>query len=252
MTLSKGQIIGVVVATVAIAAGIGFLIWYIEKNKKLQTLGPKHPKPVTGNLALSAPPAVVGDAAAMAPASFVDPNANAYATRTPDLATTSGAHLYDASNPAPSDPQPVESDYAGGSGVGRQAAADDQWAPKEMMSQNDALAQANAENAQWFSANLLPNAELSCANDGMVTDGPTYEELAIFTPRLIEASIASRYFMDPPVVRKPCAGSDVLRPRPLISASAGSRENLVWGISSVQQSDLALQNAGSQSVFCLS
>ena len=111
MTLSKGQIIGIVVVTAAIAVGIGFLIWYIEKNKSTpQTPAPNQSSaPVqAANLALTGPSI----------SNLVDPNANSYATRTPDLATSSGAHLYDASNPAPSDPQPVESDYSAGSGVG--------------------------------------------------------------------------------------------------------------------------------------
>lgn len=126
---------------------------------------------------------------------------------------------------------------------------DEQWAPIGLMSQNSSLSQANAENAQWSSASLLPNADLQCNRDGMISDGPTFEELKAYTPDLMKASQASQYFMDPPSVNR-FKGSDILRPLPIIGSSAGSRENLVWSVSSTQQSDLAQLNAGQQSLFC--
>ena len=263
---SNRKLFGWIGIGVLIALAVAGVIAWIEKDKK-----DKNHSDSSNTVSIGAPVSAQQQAAAaqaraqaMAqaqahaqaqaamPARPISPDNNAYADRTPDLATEDLSNeLYGVPNPAPYNPQPTETDYSSVAGLGRQATPDDQWAPKDMMTQNEALSQANAENAQWFSGNLLPNADLQCSQDGMVTDGPTYEELAIFTPRLMEASIASRYFMDPPVVNKPCGGSDILRPRPLISSSAGSRENLVWGISSIQQSDLALQNAAAQSVFCL-
>lgn len=175
---------------------------------------------------------------------YDDAQENVYQNRTPDLRTKTNENpLYDSFGNPVTGPQPIDADSA-------QLVNDDgEWAPVDTMSSNEALSMANPDNAQWFSGNLLPNAELQCNQDGMITDGPTYEELAIFTPKLMEASVASRYFMDPPTVKRNCGG-DILRPLPLITASAGSRENLVWGISSIQQSDMALYNAGQEKVFC--
>jgi len=179
----------------------------------------------------------------------VQPSYANTADRTPGLATSKdGASLHDMNGLGATGPQPIEADYSSTANL-RQAAPDDQWAPVDTMSSNDALSLANPDNAQWFSQNLLPNAELSCANDGMVTDGPTFEELAIFTPNLLEASVASRFFQEPPQLRPRCGGFDI-RPTPMVSASAGSRESLTWGISSIQQSDVALDNAARTRLFC--
>lgn len=192
-------------------------------------------------MALSAAPMNTGYA--------VQPSAVSTANRTPDLSTERGANsLYDLNGLSPSGAQPIEADYSSGTNL-RQDAPDDQWAPVSTMSANEALSLANPDNAQWFSQNLLPNAELNCSRDGMITDGPTFEELAIYTPRLLEAAAASRFFMEPPQLRSR-SGSD-LRPTPMISASAGSRESIPWGISSIQQSDVALDNAARIRAFCV-
>jgi hypothetical protein len=215
---------------VLLIGGVAFLAYEIAKKKKATDSQPTSSMALSGEKARSNMPRL--------------------ADRTPDLATEAGGNqLYDVNGTATTGPQPVEIDYES-SFSARQPAPDEQWAGINVMSSNDALSMANPDNAQWFSQNLLPNAELSCGNDGMITDGPTFEELSIFTPRLLEAAQASRFFQEPPQLRGR-NGSDI-RPVPIPSASAGSRDNLTWGISSIQQSDIALDNAGRMRAFCVS
>lgn len=223
--------------TILVVAGIvGVVLYERERKKKEQAAASGG-----SSLALSAAPMVTG--------AGIQPSAVSTANRTPDLATVQGVNsLYDLNGLSPNGAQPIEADYGTGANL-RQDAPDDQWAPVTTMSSNEALSLANPDNAQWFSQNLLPNAELNCSKDGMITDGPTFEELAIYTPRLLEAAAASRFFMEPPQLRSR-SGSD-LRPTPMISASAGSRESIPWGISSVQQSDVALDNAARIRAFCV-
>lgn len=227
---STFKYVAIIGGAALIIGGIAYLAIELAKKKKSTNLTPTTSMAMSGNRSPVSTPRL--------------------ADRTPDLATEAGANqLYDVNGTLSTGPQPVEIDYES-SFSARQAAPDEQWAGINVMSSNDALSMANPDNAQWFSQNLLPNAELSCGNDGMVTDDPTFEELSIFTPRLLEAAQASRFFQEPPQLRRG-TGSDP-RPIPVIAASAGSRDNLTWGISSVQQSDVALDNAGRMRVFCVS
>lgn len=240
--LSTGAKVAIgVVGALAVAGIVAAIV--IEKKKKDEKLIPTNPPmtPTNPPSSLAAAPQHSNYAVESSP---VSPS-----SLTPDLRTESdGNSLYDMNGRSPTGAQPIEADYSSGM-FRRQDAPDDQWAPVDMMSSNDALSLANPDNAQWFSQNLLPNAELSCSNDGMVTEGPSFEELAIFTPRLLEASVASRFFQEPPQLRSRCGGSDI-RPTPLIPASAGSRESIPWAISSLQMSDVALDNAARIRAFC--
>lgn len=234
---TKKWVVGGILAAVVIAGIVAVVLWEREKKKKEQAAA-------SGNSSMA-----VSSTHVAQPSYAVAPSPAGSMDRTPDLSTDkSGNSLYDLNGLSVNTAQPIEADYSF-TGNMRQASPDDQWAPINTMSSNDALSLANPDNAQWFSQNLLPNAELSCSNDGMVTDGPTFEELAIYTPRLLEAAAASRFFMEPPQL-KSRSGSDI-RATPIISASAGSRDNIPWGISSIQQSDVALDNAARIRAFCV-
>jgi len=237
--LSTGAKVAIGVVGLLAVAGIVAAI-VIEKKKKDEKLVPTNP---------AASPSSSLAVARQHSDYSIHSSPVSPSSLTPDLRTESdGNSLYDMNGRSATGAQPIEIDYSSGM-FRRQDAPDDQWAPVDMMSSNDALSLANPDNAQWFSQNLLPNAELSCSNDGMVTEGPSFEELAIFTPRLLEASVASRFFQEPPQLRSRCGGSDI-RPTPLIPASAGSRESIPWAISSLQMSDVALDNAARIRAFC--
>jgi hypothetical protein len=230
---------------IAIGAGIvgvvALIVWaIIEAMKKSK------PTPTTGStMAMSS-----GPYSHTSPTNYsVLPSYAQSDDLTPQLATEKdGNSLFDMNGRPATGAQPIEADYSSGSGL-RQAAPDEQWAPIDAMSSNDALSLANPDHAKWFSQALLPNADLSCANDGMLTPGPTFEELSIYTPNSLEATVASRWFQEPPSLRRN-RGSDI-RPFPMITSSAGSRENLTWSVSSTQQSDLALDNAARTRAFCV-
>ncbi len=114
-----------------------------------------------------------------------------------------------------------------------------EYAPVGLARSNDYLAHANRDNAYWNPEELLPNANFtpfgSISGDGLYSeDGPTFAELAIYTPNLLDAAVASRHhFMSKPQITKNINLG--LRPDPYIPSA--DRTSIPWNVSSIQQSD---------------
>lgn len=91
-------------------------------------------------------------------------------------------------------------------------------APLNTYRSNEYLSQANPELAAWDSSHLLPNATLSNCEDGMITDGPSFNQLSVFSGnKLFEASQAERYFLEQQPVK--LISLDI-RPLPAIASSS--------------------------------
>jgi len=93
-------------------------------------------------------------------------------------------------------------------------------APLYTQRANEYLSQANPELANWDSTHLLPNASLSNCEDGMITDGPSFNQLNVFSGnKLFEASQAERYFLEIQPRNITSVGPE-LRPLPPIGSSS--------------------------------
>ena len=120
------------------------------------------------------------------------------------------------------------------------------YAPLYSMRSNEYLSQANPELAAWDSTHLLPNAALSRCEDGMITDGPGYDQLAIFNGNnLFDASIASRYFTEN--TPKSIVSTGDLRALPPI---ADSGLVMPWNQSSCNVNDVLAGQQHYGSAFC--
>lgn len=98
--------------------------------------------------------------------------------------------------------------------------ADAEGAPLYTMRSNEYLSQANPELSTWDSTHLLPNASLSNCEDGMITDGPSFNQLNVFSGnKLFEASQAERYFLEIQPRTLTSVGPE-LRPLPPIGSSS--------------------------------
>jgi len=112
---------------------------------------------------------------------------------------------------------------------------------------NEYLSQANPELAAWDSSHLLPNAALSNCQDGNLTNGPSFNQLQVFSGNnLFEASISERYMLEQPT-RKLISLAD-LRPLPAIATSSSTAS--FWNQSSLGIQDVSAGLTHYNSALC--